>query len=140
MAAASVQKQILWPRSSEGGIRRCELSHVSSGQRERGMACAASFQRSFPLRLEGLFLISWNDNGPLSEWKFSCALWLCPSFQELPPSETAFLQQDWDSGSWQGCTWSFFKKPEDSWGANRPCLLGLIYFIFPSNRCNHIRT
>lgn len=61
--------------------------------RETGMDCAASFQSSFPQRLEGLLFISWNDNGPLREWKFSYAFWLSPSFQGPPPSETAFLQQ-----------------------------------------------
>ena len=66
--------------------------------REREMGCAASFQSSvFHWDLIFFLLISWGDNGPLGEWKFSCPCCLCPSLQEPPPIQA---RQHFSSRIW----------------------------------------
>lgn len=58
---------------------------MSSGQRERERGVVLLPSRVvFSTGIFFFFLISWGDNGPLGELKFSCPFWLCPSLKELP--------------------------------------------------------
>lgn len=106
--------------------------------REGEMGCAASFWGTVFHWDLILLLISWGDNGPLSEWKFACSFWLCPSLQEPPPIQA---RQDFsrDSswfkalknglllGRWWWGTQSPLQRPKGSWAANTPCLFPVFF-------------
>lgn len=119
----------------QGGI---ELPDAFSGQGERVVLLPSGIVNVFHRDLI-FVLISWGDNRPLGEWKFSCPSWLCPSHPELPPNR---VRQDFSSRTGTVVALSFEYWSPDGEVVVEPEVLGVqtglahfLVFLLP-NRYN----